>query len=71
MANNKTQRTFLLEFEKPLVELQTRITQIRELAEENKVDVSGELQELEDRAEQLRKEIFSTLTPAQKLPPNS
>ena len=64
---NQKKRTFLLEFEKPLVELQTRITQIRELAEENKVDVSGELEELEGRAEQLRIEIFSTLTPAQKL----
>ena len=67
MAKTKPQRTFLLEFEKPLVELQTRITQIRELAEENKVDVSGELAELEERAAQLRKEIFSTLTPSQKL----
>lgn len=67
MAKTKTKRTFLLEFEKPLVELQTRISQIRELAEENEVDVSGELAELEGRAEQLRKEIFSTLTPAQKL----
>ena len=67
MAKTKTKRTFLLEFEKPLVELQTRISQIRQLAEENEVDVSGELAELEGRAEQLRKEIFSTLTPSQKL----
>jgi acetyl-CoA carboxylase carboxyl transferase subunit alpha len=67
MAKTKTTRTFLLEFEKPLVELQTRISQIRQLAEENEVDVSGELAELEGRAEQLRQEIFSTLTPAQKL----
>ncbi len=67
MPRTQEKRTFLLEFEKPLVELQTRITQIRELAEENKVDVSGELAELEERAAQLRKEIFSTLTPSQKL----
>ncbi len=67
MAKTQTKRTFLLEFEKPLVELQTRISQIRELAEENEVDVSQELQELQLRAEQLRQEIFSTLTPAQKL----
>ena len=67
MAKTQTKRTFLLEFEKPLVELQTRIAQIKELAEQNDVDVSEELAELESRAEQLRKEIFSTLTPAQKL----
>jgi acetyl-CoA carboxylase carboxyl transferase subunit alpha len=67
MSKTTQKRTFLLEFEKPLVELQTRIEQIRELAEENQVDVSGQLQELENRAEQLRQEIFSTLTPSQKL----
>lgn len=60
-------RTFLLDFEKPLSELESRIDQIRELAEENNVDVSEQIQQLEDRADQLRNEIFSTLTPAQRL----
>jgi acetyl-CoA carboxylase carboxyl transferase subunit alpha len=67
MAKTTQKRTFLLEFEKPLIELQARIDQIRELAEENQVDVSPQLQELENRSEQLRKEIFGTLTPSQKL----
>jgi acetyl-CoA carboxylase carboxyl transferase subunit alpha len=60
-------RTFLLDFEKPLCDLEARINQIRELAEENNVDVSEEIVKLESRAEQLRKEIFSTLTPSQRL----
>ncbi len=60
-------RTFLLDFEKPLCELESRIDQIRQLAAENKVDVSEQIAQLEARAEQLRKEIFSTLTPAQRL----
>ena len=60
-------RTFLLDFEKPLCELESRIEQIKTLAEENQVDVSVEISQLEARAEQLRKEIFSTLTPAQRL----
>ena len=60
-------RTFLLEFEKPLSELEWRIEQIRELAEENQVDVSDQIKHLEEKAVQLRKEIFSTLTPAQRL----
>ena len=60
-------RTFLLDFEKPLCDLETRINQIRELAEENNVDVSEEIAKLEFRAEQLRKEIFTTLTPSQRL----
>jgi acetyl-CoA carboxylase carboxyl transferase subunit alpha len=65
---SKTERrTFLLDFEKPLCELEARIEQIRELAEENNVDVSEQIAQLESRAVQLRKEIFSNLTPSQRL----
>jgi acetyl-CoA carboxylase carboxyl transferase subunit alpha len=60
-------RNFLLDFEKPLCELEARIQQIRELAEENQVDVSEEIAQLEARADVLRKEIFSSLTPSQRL----
>ncbi len=67
MAKTVQKRTFLLEFEKPLVELQARIEQIRELGEEKQLDVSGQLKELQGKVEQLRQEIFSTLTPSQKL----
>ena len=64
----KTKRkTFLLDFEKPLCELESRIDQIKTLAEENQVDVSTEISQLEVRAQQLREEIFSTLTPGQRL----
>lgn len=61
------QRTFLLDFEKPLVELEARINQIRELAEENSVDVSDQIRQLEARAVQLRQEIFGSLSPGQRL----
>jgi acetyl-CoA carboxylase carboxyl transferase subunit alpha len=60
-------RPFLLDFEKPLCELETRINQIRELAEENDVDVSEQIRQLEARAVQLRQEIFSGLSPGQRL----
>ncbi len=60
-------KPILLDFEKPLVELDARIAQIRELAEENDVDVSDQILQLEARAVQLRQEIFSSLTPAQRL----
>ena len=65
MANKR--KTFLLDFEKPLCELESRIEQIKNLAQENQVDVSSEISQLEVRAGQLRQEIFSTLTPAQRL----
>jgi len=60
-------RPILLDFEKPLAELEARIAQICELAEENDVDVSDQIRQLEARAVQLRQEIFSSLTPAQRL----
>ncbi|NJN20898.1 MAG: acetyl-CoA carboxylase carboxyltransferase subunit alpha [Leptolyngbya sp. RL_3_1] len=60
-------KPILLDFEKPLVELEDRIQQIRELAEDNAVDVSAQIHQLESRADQLRQEIFTSLTPAQRL----
>ncbi|MDY7021765.1 MAG: acetyl-CoA carboxylase carboxyl transferase subunit alpha [Cyanobacteriota bacterium] len=60
-------KTILLDFEKPLAELESRIDQIRQLAEENNVDVSDQIHQLEARATQLRQEIFSTLSPSQRL----
>ncbi len=64
MADRKP---LLLDFEKPLFELQQRITQIRELAEENNVDVSSQIQQLETKYVHLQEEIFSNLTPSQRL----
>lgn len=60
-------KPILLDFEKPLSELDARITQIRELAEENEVDVSVQIRQLEARAVQLRQEIFGSLTPSQRI----
>ena len=37
------QRRYLLDFEKPLVELEKQIEQIRELARDSEVDVSQQL----------------------------
>lgn len=67
MPKTTERRPFLLDFEKPLHELESKIEQIRQLAAENQVDVSKEISELENKAEQLRKEIFTALTPAQRL----
>ncbi|MEB3177575.1 MAG: acetyl-CoA carboxylase carboxyltransferase subunit alpha [Nostocaceae cyanobacterium] len=60
-------KPLLLDFEKPLAELESRIEQIRELADENGVDVSSKIRQLEERAMQLREEIFSSLSPSQRL----
>ncbi len=65
--NDSKRKLQLLDFEKPLAELESRIEQIRTLAENNDVDVSDQIHQLEARATQLRQEIFSSLTPMQEL----
>jgi len=57
----------LLDFEKPLVELEEQIEQIRQLAKDSEVDVSQQLLQLETLAARRREEIFSNLSPAQKI----
>ncbi len=60
-------RTILLDFEKPLAELENRIEQIRNLAKENGTDVSEQIAQLESRTDQLRQEIFTNLSPMQRM----
>ncbi|MDS3860632.1 acetyl-CoA carboxylase carboxyltransferase subunit alpha [Thermosynechococcaceae cyanobacterium BACA0444] len=61
------ERRLLLEFEKPLVELEAQIQQVRDKSSELGVDVAEQVRQLEQRAAQVRREIFSQLTPGQKL----
>ncbi len=56
-----------LDFEKPLVELEQQIEQIRQLARDSEVDVSQQLLQLETLAARRREEIFQALSPAQKI----
>jgi len=60
-------KRYLLDFEKPLVELEKQIEQIKELARDSEVDVSQQLLQLETLATRRREEIFKSLTPAQKI----
>jgi acetyl-CoA carboxylase carboxyl transferase subunit alpha len=60
-------RRALLEFEKPLVELEEQIEQIRQLARDSEVDVTQQLLQLETLATRRRKDIFDALTPSQKI----
>ena len=55
-------KRYLLDFEKPLVELEKQIEQIKELARDSEVDVSQQLLQLETLAARRREEIFKSLT---------
>jgi len=59
---------FLLDFEKPLVELEEKLAEMRELnATNEEVDLSSEIDRLEHRVEQLRESIYRNLTRWQRV----
>mmetsp|Transcript_4634 Transcript_4634/g.10954 ORF Transcript_4634/g.10954 Transcript_4634/m.10954 type:complete len:511 (-) Transcript_4634:1505-3037(-) len=64
---DRAQVVTTLDFEKPLLELDKRIKEVRSVAEANGVDVTSSIAELEERARQLRRETYSRLTPVQRL----
>jgi acetyl-CoA carboxylase carboxyl transferase subunit alpha len=51
-----------LEFEKPLLELEARIDELRSFADGQNLDVARELSKLESKAEDLRRQIYGKLT---------
>ena len=58
---------FVLDFEKPLVELERQIGYLRKLANDRDLDVNGEIGPLERKLEDLRREIYDELTPMQRV----
>ncbi|HEU4800113.1 MAG TPA: acetyl-CoA carboxylase carboxyltransferase subunit alpha [Gemmatimonadales bacterium] len=58
---------YTLEFEKPLLELERQIEDLSRVHSDNRVDVSGEVTGLEAKLEKLRAEIYSGLTPIQRV----
>src|SRR5512144_2381124 len=56
---------FALEFERPLIALESKIAELKELSGGARVDFSDEIQKLERKAKRLQAEIFSELTPWQ------
>ncbi|MFE1628109.1 acetyl-CoA carboxylase carboxyltransferase subunit alpha [Brevibacillus reuszeri] len=56
-----------LPFEKPLVELQDKIKELRRFTEEKGIDFSDEVQRLEQKAKDLAQQIYGNLTPWQRV----
>ena len=57
---------FVLEFERPIVELEETIKGLRELAARGGIDVDSQVGQLEEKASALRKEVFADLSPYQR-----
>lgn len=56
-----------LEFEKPIVELQKKINELKSFTSDKKIDLTGEIIRLESKLEHLRKDIYGKLTPWQRV----
>ncbi len=56
-----------LDFEKPVVELESKIKELREFAASSNLEVGEELGRLEKKAEKMRRDIYSNLTRWQRV----
>lgn len=56
-----------LDFEKPIIELEKKIEELKRFAEAKKLDLSIEIARLEEKLENIKHNIFENLTPWQKV----
>jgi acetyl-CoA carboxylase carboxyl transferase subunit alpha len=59
--------TSALEFEKPLVEVEKQIEELRKIAAEREISVDAEIEPLEKKLGELRQSIYASLTPIQRV----
>ncbi len=58
---------FTLEFEKPLLELEREIDDLKRVGAEQGLDIAAELEQLEGKLATLQQEIYARLTPMQRV----
>ncbi len=56
-----------LDFEKPIVELEKKIQELKDFISDKKIDLSSELRRLEDKLEHLKKDTYSQLSAWQRV----
>ncbi len=59
--------TYTLEFEKPLQELEKEIDDLKRVGAEQDIDITKELEQLENKLAVLREHIYESLTPIQRV----
>ncbi|MFA5389180.1 MAG: acetyl-CoA carboxylase carboxyltransferase subunit alpha [Candidatus Omnitrophota bacterium] len=57
----------VLDFERPILELERKINELKSLAADGSIDLGEEIKTLEARLEKLKKEVFESLTPWQRV----
>ena len=56
-----------LDFEKPILELEKKIEELKSFTSKEDIDLSGEVKRLEERLEKVKHEVFKKLTPWQRV----
>ncbi|MBQ9688770.1 acetyl-CoA carboxylase carboxyltransferase subunit alpha [bacterium] len=56
-----------LDFEKPLVEIQNKIEELKHISSESGMDLEKEIETFEQQAQEYKKELYANLKPAQRL----
>jgi acetyl-CoA carboxylase carboxyl transferase subunit alpha len=56
-----------LDFEKPIIELERKIEELRSFTSDKKIDLKSEIKKLEDKLAKLRREIYGNLSSWQKV----
>lgn len=56
-----------LEFERPIIELERKIDELKGFTSHRDIDISGEIRRLEEKLNQIKKEIYDNLTPWQRV----
>ncbi len=59
--------TSALEFDKPMIELEQQIDELKRVAEERSVDLTAEIAPLTMKLRELRKQVYENLTPLQRV----
>lgn len=57
----------ILEFEKPIMEIQEKIEELKKISLESGMDLNKEIETFEQQAKDYKKELYANLKPAQKL----
>ena len=57
----------MLEFEKPILELEGKIAELRHVSSDSDVNISDEIQRMQKKADKLLQQAYTKLSPAQKV----
>lgn len=58
---------YILEFEKPLYDIQAKIDELKKISQTSGMDMAKEIENFENQANEYRKELYANIKPSQKL----